>query len=207
MNLKSILLTSTLILTGTVGYWYYGGSKPLSAEEVSRYIETIEAQAQSPGGRHNISELRAFLESDDGKPFYTVNLYRFYDQAVYEKGEPSIEVTGREAFDRFSSVMIRLMAQHASHPIFGSDWAHAGSSDWDRIVIVRYRSRRDIVGIFASDEFAGATAHKWAGLQKNGRMLVQGLHIPELFLPLMLLLLSTPLLVLSLMIGRLRRAS
>ncbi len=77
--------------------------------------------------------------------------------------------------------MLRLLATRASHPIFGSDWADLASTGWDRIVIVRYRSRRDIAEIFASTEFAAAGAHKWAALERNDRMLVQGLlHIPDM---------------------------
>ena len=65
---------------------------------------------------------------------------------------------------------------------FGSAWTDDSISAWDRIVIVRYRSRRDMAEIFASPEFAEASAHKWAALKRNERMLVQGLHIPELYI-------------------------
>jgi uncharacterized protein (DUF1330 family) len=170
--------------------WLYACSQnPLNAEEVDRYIERIEAQTQNPGGRHDIPALRRFLDSDDGNPFYTVNLYEFREQAQYLE-DPPHRGSGQEAFARFSEVMLRLLASRASHPIFGSQWSDIASSDWDRIVIVRYRSRRDIAEIFASPEFAEASAHKWAALERNDRMLVQGLHIPELHIPAILLLLA-----------------
>ncbi len=161
-------------------YWYQGNSERLTSDEVSRYIKIIESQPQKPGGRHNIPALRDFLENDDGKPFYTINLYKYYDQATYHDDQmPAI--TGREAFDRFTRVMVPLLIQHASHPVFGSNQVLQGLSSWDRLVIVRYRSRRDIADIFASSEFAEASQHKWAALERNERMLVQGVHIPELF--------------------------
>ena len=78
--------------------------------------------------------------------------------------------------------MIKLLARNSSHPIFGTDWVDEHSSDWDRLVIVRYRSRRDIAEIFASEEFADASEHKWAALADNDRLLVQGLHIPSFYL-------------------------
>ena len=178
---------SALLLVALL--WLYGWSQnPLSAEEVGGYIERIEAQAQNPGGRHDIPELRRFLGSDDGHPFYTVNLYEFQEQAQYLDDQP-YRGSGQEAFARFSEVMLRLLAGRASHPIFGSQWADIASSGWDRIIIVRYRSRRDIAEIFASPEFAEASAHKWAALKRNDRMLVQGLHIPEFHIPAILLLL------------------
>ena len=88
--------------------------------------------------------------------------------------------------------MVRLLTAHASHPIYAGEWPEAWENsninNWDRIVIVRYRSRRDIADIFASQDFAIASADKWAALQKNERMLVQGTHIPELYALIMLTL-------------------
>jgi hypothetical protein len=59
---------------------------------------------------------------------------------------------GKEAFDRFSKVMIKLLVSHSSHPIF------------------------------TSNEFTDAIEHKWAALASNKRMLVQGLHIPSFYI-------------------------
>jgi len=179
--LLCILIAPLLVLL----FWYQGGSKPLSGEEVKQYISTIQGQTQTPGGRHDFKALKNFLEQDDGKPFYTVNLYNYHTNAQYELASHSFKKhvgsSGRDAFDRFSKVMIRLLANHSSHPIFGSDWVHDASSNWDKLVIVRYRSRRDIAEIFASDEFAEASEHKWAALAENERLLVQGLHIPSFY--------------------------
>ena len=126
---------------------YVGRQVPLTQAEVDLYLERIQNQTEQPGGQHDLDELRRFLQQDDGKPFYTVNLYAFYEQAQYSDGR-AVSVSGREAFERFSEVMIRLLARRASHPVFGSDWADAASSGWDRIVIVRYRSRRDFADLF-----------------------------------------------------------
>ena len=48
--------------------------------------------------------------------------------------------------------MIKLLARNSSHPIF------------------------------ACNEFADASEHKWAALAANERMLVQGLHIPSFYI-------------------------
>jgi uncharacterized protein (DUF1330 family) len=186
---------SSILLVGLL--WVYAGKQtPLSSEEVDRYLEQITSQTQVPGGRHDIPELRRFLESDDGRPFYTVNLYEFHERAQY-LGDQADEASGREAFERFSEVMLRLLARRSSHPIFGSEWADSASSGWDRVVIVRYRSRRDIAEVFASPDFAEAGAHKWAALKRNDRMLVRALHIPELHVPLATLALAGGAIALS----------
>ncbi|MEP0070333.1 hypothetical protein [Pyruvatibacter sp.] len=138
----------------------------------------IAAQPYNPESRHDLPALRRFLEEDDGLPFYTVNLYRFFDQAQYPANS-GFAGTGREAFDRFSTVMVRLLAARASHPVYGSNWMSDDDKKWHRIVIVRYRSRRDIVDVFASEEFAEASLHKTASLAENGRMLAHAIHIPD----------------------------
>lgn len=158
-------------------YWYEWSARALSSGEIDAYVATIEAQTQSPGGRHDITALRHLLERDDGRPIYTVNLYKFRERADYPAGS-GFTGTGEDAYQRFSKTMISLLAKRASHPIYGSNWVDA-SSDWDRVVIVRYRSRRDLVDLFATDAFADAAMHKWASLREHQRMVVQATHIPD----------------------------
>jgi len=173
-------------------YWYHSGSEVLSQQDVDQYMTAIDKQSKDPGGRHDMEALRDFLESDDGKPFYTVNLYKYYERAQYQDQRP-LQGSGRDAFERFSKVMVRLLATRASHPIYAGEWpdswANSNTNNWDKIVIVRYRSRKDIADIFASEDFARASADKWAALEKNERMLVQGTHIPELYVLIILALL------------------
>lgn len=171
----SFLVSASVCLA--LMYWYQWSGSPLGQAEIESYIGRIKAQEHEPGGRHDLTALRTFLESDDGQPIYTVNLYEFHDVAVYREGSP-FTGTGTEAYDRFSEVMLKLMAVRASHPVFGSNWADTSSSEWDRIVVVRYRSRRDLVELFATNEFAAASLHKWASIRTHDRMLVKALHIP-----------------------------
>ncbi len=189
--MKKIPLFIGLLTLGLIGLvlslvMAYHGAEKLSGEEVDHYLSIIEGQVQQPGGRHDLTALRGFLATDDGQPFYTVNLYRFHAEAQYlpqsEYFDRSVGGSGKEAFERFSKTMIKLLASNSSHPIFASDWAHDESSNWEKLVIVRYASRRDIAELFASNEFADASEHKWAALAANERMLVQGLHIPSFYI-------------------------
>ena len=172
-RLLAAAAAAALVFCGLM-YWYQWSARPLTRPEVDRYIARIEAQRQAPGGRIDLVALRRFLEADDGRPFYTVNLYRFHDKAQYPQGG-----SGSEAYDRFSKVMVRLLAVRASHPIYGSDRVLESPGGWDRVVIVRYRSRRDIADIFATDAFADASAHQWAGVSANERLLAQSVHLPD----------------------------
>jgi len=181
-------MESSKLLTASVGvavvtllalmYWYQWSARTLTLSEVDAYMAEIEAQTQNPGPQHDLPALRKFLEEDDGKPIYTANMYDFKDVADYPE-DSGFSGSGEEAYDRFSSVMIPLMTKRGSHPIYGSNWADEANSKWDRIVIVRYRSRRDLADLFATEAFAEASLHKWASLRKHERMLVQALHIPD----------------------------
>lgn len=193
MKKRQLLMSILTIPLLAVVIWYHSGSERLSGDDVEYYLSIIQGQDQTPGGRHDFKALRSFLEEDDGKPFYTVNLYKFHPKAQYKLGSDYsnkyVGSSGKDAFDRFSKVMIQLLASHSSHPIFGSNWVHDDSSNWDRLVIVRYRSRRDIAEIFASNDFADASEHKWAALADNERMLVQGLHIPSFYIIALIMIL------------------
>jgi len=189
MTSFKILLCSigsgTLLFVGLM-FWYDWKASPLTSQEINAYIAKIEAQTQDPGALHDLPALRAFLETDDGEPVYTVNMYNFHQVADYPEGS-QFGSSGEEAFERFSKVMIPLMTQRGSHPVFGSNWVDNGSSNWDRIVIIRYRSRRDLVDLFATDAFADASLHKWASLREHDRMLVEALHIPDGRFPIFIL--------------------
>ncbi|MEP3244958.1 MAG: hypothetical protein ABJN40_12430 [Sneathiella sp.] len=196
MKKYKLLLISCLISLGTAVmllFWYHGGA-PLSSSEIEDYMATIEAQTQKPGARHDFVALREFLDTDDGKPVYTVNLYNFHAVADYPNGS-QFEGTGLQAYERFSDVMIPLMIGRGSHPVYGSSWADPTNSQWDRIVIVKYRSRRDLVDLFATDAFAEASLHKWASLRDHQRMIVQAIHLPDGMLVIPLLSLFLGLLV------------
>jgi hypothetical protein len=158
--------------------WYGGSGQRLTDDEIEFYISQIEAQGQLPGGRHDLTALRTFLETDDGLPIYTVNMYKFNELADYPTGVVA-GGSGVDAYDRFAEVMVPLMLARGSHPVFGSTWTSPVFSDWDRVVVARYRSRRDLVDLFATDEFADASMHKWASIRELDRMIVQSVHIPD----------------------------
>ena len=192
-QLKIIIALVALLALLALSFWYgAGGRTPLSQTEVDNLINTISAQTQKPGGRHNFQKLRTFLEADNGEPFYTVNLYKFYPEARYDfadkldvekiipEGEPY--GSGSDAYDRFAKSMIPLLAKHGAHPVFGTRWMAKNDSDWDRLIIVRYRSRRDIAEMFTTDAYVEANIHKWAALENNERFKVQGRVLPELYM-------------------------
>jgi len=160
-------------------------TSPMTNVEVDEYINKITQLSHAPGGQHDIEELRRFFTEDDGEAFYTVNLYKYHQQAQYLSSDSS-SITGVEAYDKFSRVMVGLLFQNYSYPVFGSNWLSLTDKGWDRIVIVRYRSRRDMAEIFADPKFSIASADKWASIEKHDRFVVKALHLPEAYMLLIL---------------------
>jgi len=156
-------------------------ASPMTNTEVDNYINKINQLSDAPGGRHDMEELKSFFLSDDGDAFYTVNLYKYHEKAQYLVGD-SPSISGVEAYEKFSSVMVKLLLQDYSYPIFGSNWLDLSDKGWDRIVIVKYRSRRDMAKIFSDPKFSKASADKWASIAKHDRFVVKALHLPEIYI-------------------------
>ena len=162
-------------------------ASPMTTTGFNEYLEKISTHSHSPGGRHDMQELKEFFSDDDGEAFYTVNLYKFHENAKYLNSEQTA-ASGHEAYDKFSKVMLRLLLRNASYPVFGSTWLDLSDKAWDRIVIVRYASRRDMAEIFSDPKFSIASAHKWASIDKHDRFVVKALHLPELYMLITLLI-------------------
>lgn len=195
-KLKTMSIIIPVGILVTFVYWYQWSSQILSSEEVNTYMNIIEMQTKYSSAKHDLPALRKFLSEDDGKPIYTVNLYSFHSVANYPKSS-EFKGSGEQAYDRFSQTMIPLMLKRGSHPIYASYWSDLSSGKWDRIVIVRYRSRRDLVDIFATKDFADASIHKWASIKEHERMLVQAIHIPNalFFIPILAAIVGVIILV------------
>jgi hypothetical protein len=160
---------------------------PMTAIEVDEFLVQISELTHLPGGQHDLNELEAFFSADDGESFYTVNLYKYHEIAQYQTTESPV-ISGTAAYDKFSRVMVDLLLSHYSYPVFGSNWLDLSENDWDRIVIVKYRSRRDMAQIFSDPKFSMASAHKWASIQKHERFVVKALHLPEIYMFIVLVI-------------------
>lgn len=166
-----------ILITMLTAWVYQGADSKLSQSDSQYFLDKITAQIGNPG-KHNLRELADFVASDSGKPFYTVNLYGFHKTAQYPTKESSL--SGEGAFSLFSDVMLKLMAKQGAHPIFSSTKIMQSQHGWDRLVIVRYPSRRALLEIFSDPKFIEASADKWAAIKKHQRFTVEAIHLPDL---------------------------
>lgn len=173
-----------MVITGILVFvvvFSFVKSSPMTSSEVDEYMKSINQLSQTLGGESGHKQLREFFLSDDGEAFYTVNLYKYHDEVPARTSSlPSI--SGRAVYDRFSKVMIKLLFKNYSYPVFGSNWLDLSENGWDRIVIVRYRSRRDMAEIYSDPKFVIANIDKLASLKEHERFVVKALHLPEIYM-------------------------
>ena len=122
--------------------WYFGVKGRLSKHEVEIFISSFEAKGLSESALLNIRE---FLEQDDGREFFMVNLLEIKSP----KRESQKLLMGY--FKKFMSGMIPrgghplFLAKAAAKNIENLNCEHA--DDWSSVGIIRYRSRRDFAQI------------------------------------------------------------
>lgn len=67
----------------------------------------------------------AFMDADDGRPFYMVNLMQYRDRAEYRNGlqpdrSSAAGMTGREAGRRYARVVVPELLKRGCYPVFVS---------------------------------------------------------------------------------------
>jgi len=148
--------------------------KPLTTAEIDAAFAVSVDRATALPESEKV-KLRAFFSSDDGRPFYNVNLTLYREQATYPDGiqRPGIR-TGSDAADAYARVVIPQLLRRGSYPVFVSskisnllEDGAPGADFFQNIGIVRYRSRRDMLDMISDPVYMAGAPHKFASLAKN----------------------------------------
>lgn len=131
-------------------FWYTSFGGPLTSKEIAHYGGVVERI--SDGDSERIAVWQHFMQTDTGDDFAMISVVDLNETPTpiegVEPGESSEEVLAKYTEPFFGQV-VRLGA----HPVLVG-WAAApaidiwgieGASDWSQGVIVRWRSRRDIM--------------------------------------------------------------
>ena len=142
--------------------WYCGLKGRLSKHEVEIFISSFEAKGLSDRALLNIRE---FLEQDDGREFFMVNLLEIKSP----KSESQKLLMGY--FKKFMAGMIPrgghpfFLAKAAAKNIENLNCEHA--DNWSSVGIIRYRSRRDFAQIVLNTFGSEHHADKLSSLEKT----------------------------------------
>jgi hypothetical protein len=152
--------------------WYDNWRKPLSAQEVERYMRLIQA---SPGAENTNSDvLREFLTRDDGKEFVMCNLVRLHPQPVPHPLTGALtppHLLMQEYFRPFAVALFLL----GGHPLVVSrkvagyvdSWNTPPDPGWTMVGMMRYRSRRDMLKLTLDPRFVNAYPFKAAAVEQT----------------------------------------
>ena len=137
--------------------WYSGTKGKLSQPEVESYMQQFESKGVNTD---NLANLRHFLEKDDGREWFMINLL--------ELKSPKRESS--KLLQRYTKTFMAGMFRRAGHPFFVAIAAAKNienlncddADNWSSTGIVRYRSRRDcaetLLDTFGSDHHADKLA-------------------------------------------------
>ena len=163
-----------VLAIGGYGYffhWYTNFDGPLNANEIQQVIEVLEERGGDPNG---IEVIRKFMETDDGKSFYMLNLIDINDTPEKMPRFP-VNATGTHLLDHYMEHMWPALLSRASHPLIANQTLGSaidainvlGATEWQQVALFRYRSRRDIVNIIVEPEFFDRHEYKLAALSKT----------------------------------------
>ena len=108
-----------------------------------------------------------FFAGDDEGPIVMVNLLKFRDRAVYDD-DPSVDISGREAYERYGVGVTRLIEGGGGRIVFSGDVTGMIVGDaeelWDMVALAEYPSKAAFLEMMLSPEWAAIERHRLAGL-------------------------------------------
>ena len=169
MNPLWVWLTAAVLYVG-FSFWYHNWRGPLRAEEIARLEERIAGSPEEFGAEQR-DTMRAFMEGDDGREFFMVNLVRLQPGEVPLPGGGET-APAAEVLERYTRPFLGGALRRATHPVFFAPaaasylehWGVEPDPGWTFAGIVRYRSRRDLIELASDPRFAEIHAFKLAAI-------------------------------------------
>ena len=173
MKRTALLISPFLMLLIGFFAWHTPRGGPLSDAEIEAFMAT---QPETGGLSLTDTEtFEAFLRADDGRPFLMFNLMTLRDVAEYpDEYIGEINQTAAEADQAYGWGVLPLLLARGSYPVAGAarqftliNSVGEAAENFDKVALVRYRSRRDLIDMLSSEAFLSVEAHKWASLENT----------------------------------------
>ena len=196
-----VIWLGALAAYGLFAGWYTNWRGPLRPAEVERLMAHFAAAGAGDEGRNSLATLRAFLEADDGREFFMLNLVRLAPGDVIDPASGEAR-PARAILEGYTRYFLRALAARAGHPALVAGklggYFDAGGveadPDWTMVGYMRYRSRRDMAELAADPRFSSAHLYKFAAMPQTfsfpTRPRIMLLFGPRLWVALVLALLA-----------------
>jgi hypothetical protein len=154
--------------------WYDNWRGRMSAAEIDNLMRRIAANNQSERERREMDTLRRFLEADDGREFFMLNVIRFADGDVADPKTGELQ-PARKIMGGYTRMFLPALFARDGHPAlaarkiggFLDTWGIEAPPPWSMMGYVRYRSRRDLAELVCDPRFGGAHDFKYAAIPQT----------------------------------------
>jgi hypothetical protein len=153
--------------------WYDNWRGRMSAGEIDSLMRRIAANNQGERVRGEMDTLRQFLEADDGREFFMLNVIRFADGDVADPKSGELQ-PARKVMEGYTRMFLPALLARGGHPAlaarkvggFLDTWGIEPPA-WSMMGYVRYRSRRDLAELVCDPRFTGAHEFKYAAIPQT----------------------------------------
>ncbi|MDX5331516.1 MAG: hypothetical protein LPK04_10015, partial [Caulobacteraceae bacterium] len=95
--------------------WYLSWRGPMSAAEIETALAKLLASSLEMDGRNQIETLQRFLEADDGRPFYMLNLVRLAKEPIADQATGQMR-PARDLMSEYTRVFLPALFARGGHP-------------------------------------------------------------------------------------------
>ncbi|WP_304169973.1 hypothetical protein [Phenylobacterium aquaticum] len=180
--------------------WYVNWRGPLKPQEIDDLMARITAH-NPDAGRNDPAVVRHFLEGDDGREFFMLNLVRVASTDVADPLTGQMR-PARAVMDGYTRMFLPALFRRGGHPAIAARkigpyfdaWGVEPDPEWTLVGYMRYRSRRDLAILVADPRFGGAHDFKFAAMPQTfsfpTRPVIMALASPKLWLGLTIALIA-----------------
>lgn len=154
--------------------WYFNWRGPLSKAEVETLMARMQANNVGHGDQDEMPVIRKFLEEDDGREFFMLNVIRLSEVDVADPVTGEM-LPARQVMAGYTRMFMPALFARGGHPALAArriggmvdTWGLTEVPDWSMMGYIRYRSRRDLAHLICNPRFGGAHAFKFAAMPQT----------------------------------------
>jgi hypothetical protein len=154
--------------------WYFNWRGPLSKAEVETLMARMQANNVGHGDQDEMPVIRKFLEEDDGREFFMLNVIRLSEVEVADPVTGEM-LPARQVMAGYTRMFMPALFARGGHPALAArriggmvdTWGLNEVPEWSMMGYIRYRSRRDLAHLICDPRFTGAHAFKFAAMPQT----------------------------------------
>ena len=154
--------------------WYVNWRGPLSKAEIESLMAQMLASNVGHGDQDEMPVIRRFLEEDDGREFFMLNVIRLSETDVADPVSGEMRPV-RQVMAGYTRMFMPALFARGGHPARAArriggmvdTWGLKEVPEWSMLGYIRYRSRRDLAYLVCNPRFSGAHAFKFAAMPQT----------------------------------------